>query len=68
MIAIIHNIISFFATFLVISSTTMIVLQTVLYIHAHYHQRVISEKMENIVVIIGCVIALLMIPFYYFPY
>lgn len=62
---IIRNIISFIGTFLILSSATMLVLQVI--VCAYIGKWEMKDNTDYRIVITGIVVALLLIPFYYFP-
>jgi hypothetical protein len=59
-----HDIIAFLSIFAIISSGTMIILQKAICIYTH--KKEMSERMESVVVISGIIMAIMMIPFYYY--
>lgn len=65
MVDIIHNIVSFVGTFLVLSSVTMLILQAI--VCACTGKWEIKENTDYRIVTVGILVALLMIPFYYLP-
>ena len=65
MAEILRNAMAFVGTFSVIASVVMIVLHGIIAIVNH--KETISNKQERYIVYIGIAIALLLIPFYYFP-
>ncbi len=65
MAEILRNAMAFVGTFSVIASVVMIVLHGIIAIVNH--KKTISNKQERYIVYIGIAIALLLIPFYYFP-
>lgn len=64
--AFLGNTISFIATFTVIMSVTLIVMQSILKLHNG--NGCISGRQEKITVIIAIILASALIPLYYFPY
>ena len=62
---IIRNIVSFIGTFLVLSSAAVLVLQAI--VCAYTGKWEMKENTDYRIVITGIVVALLLIPFYYFP-
>lgn len=61
----IRNVISFIGTFLILSTATMLVLQAI--VCAYTGKWEMKENTDYRIVITGIVVALLLIPFYYFP-
>lgn len=65
MIDFLRNVVSFVGTFLILSSATMLILQAI--VCACTGKWEIKENTDYRIVIIGILMALLMIPFYYLP-
>lgn len=65
MIDFLRNVVSFVGTFLILSSATMLILQVI--VCACTGKWEIKENTDYRIVIIGILMALLMIPFYYLP-
>ena len=65
MVETLRNIIAFTATFVVIATVVMMLAHSVIAIAGRNME--LSERQERYVVWTGIVIALLLIPFYYFP-
>lgn len=65
MLDILRYIVSFVGTFLILSSVTMLVVQAV--VCAFTGKWEMKENTDYRIVIIGILVALLLIPYYYFP-
>lgn len=64
MLDLVRNIIAFTGTFLIISCVSIFVLKYITYLFTNNYNH---QQTSLITVIIGVTIALLLIPFYYFP-
>lgn len=66
MLNILGNIIAFVSTFVVITTLPMTIIRIAVATFSHSKQ--MKERTEYIVVAISMVIAIMLIPFYYYPY
>lgn len=66
MLNILGNIIAFVSTFVVITTLPMTIIRIAVATFSHSKQ--MKERTESIIVAISMVLAIMLIPFYYYPY